>query len=75
MQGPGVGVCKEADVPGGKCTRVAGGDGDREEVCYQGSGPNPESQGGLRSDLQLKVHYLGWEAEQKLGALLGGLCT
>lgn len=47
MHRPGAGVCKEADVPGGKYTGVVGGDGYREKVRSQGSGPNPDSQGGL----------------------------
>lgn len=34
-------------MPGGKYTGGAGGDGYREKVLYQGSGPNPESRGGL----------------------------
>lgn len=44
--------CKEANVPGGECTRVAGGDGDREEAWHQGSDPNLDSLGSLGSDLQ-----------------------
>lgn len=34
VQGSGVGVCKEANVPGGECTGVVGGDRDREEDHY-----------------------------------------
>lgn len=39
-------------MPGGECTRAAGGDGDRKEAWYQGSDPNLDSQGSLGSDLQ-----------------------
>lgn len=47
MQKPGTGVCKEANVSGGKYAGEVGGDGHRDKVLYRGSGPNPESQGGL----------------------------
>lgn len=40
----------------GNAQGIVGGDGDREEAHYQGSGSYPESQGGLGSDLELKGH-------------------
>ena len=60
-------------MPEEECTRVAGRDGNQEEARYRDFGPNPGSQGELRSDLQLKIHSgcsLGWETGQKpcLGA-------